>query len=229
MRANTTNPGKITSSFSNPEMTIHLSSVRSQVRDRIKHLQVRHAHVPSLRRQQRRNVFAPEATSPTTARRRSWCTRRCAGCSASGERRPGSRIGYARSSRPASATGSRWRRRDRPRDFHRLPAGAWASGEPAPVDRPWESLRAPARGRIPVGELGGGAWLLKRRPAGPNSLDHRSPITESPIPPQSSSSSSGHRPQDQSDARKIVSSSYSRHRCILLLRRARILHEAGGL
>ena len=37
------------------------------------------------------------------------------------------------------------------RDFHRLPTGAWATHGPAPVDRPWKSLRAPARRRIPAG------------------------------------------------------------------------------
>ena len=42
------------------------------------------------------------------------------------------------------------------RDFHRLPTGAWATHGPAPVDRPWKSLRAPARQRSSAGagELG---------------------------------------------------------------------------
>ncbi len=49
---------------------------------------------------------------------------------------------------------TRWSRRDRPRDFHHLPTGAWTSEGSAPVDSLWKSLRAPERGPIPVGELG---------------------------------------------------------------------------
>ena len=33
------------------------------------------------------------------------------------------------------------------RGFHRLPSGAWRNQGPAPVGRPWKSVRAPLRRR----------------------------------------------------------------------------------
>ena len=69
------------------------------------------------------------------------------------------------------------------RDFHRLPTGAWASWEPAPVDRPWKSFRALFQRRSSIGASEAEAeirpeLLQCQGTVGPHGAGHGGPNTE---------------------------------------------------
>ena len=94
-----------------------------------------------------------------------------------GERRLVTGIRCVRNWRSAPATGSWWRVRERPRDFHRLPTGAWANqglrarGNRS-VPRPGGASRSASSGRS------GPSCYSASHPTGPNKPHRGSPNTE---------------------------------------------------
>ena len=87
-----------------------------------------------------------------------------------------------------SVSVSWWRHRDQAPRFPRLPTGACAMTGPAPVDRPWKSLRAPLRRRTSSRASGLGRQLRTellqwKGTAGSTGSGHGGPNTEILTPP----------------------------------------------
>ena len=105
-----------------------------------------------------------------------------------------------------SVSVSWWRHRDQAPRFPRLPTGACAMTGPAPVDRPWKSLRAPLRRRTSSRASGLGRQLRTellqwKGTAGSTGSGHGGPNTEILTPPCPSASI----PQDEGTCVNVMS------------------------